>query len=47
MQQARAVLEHAVSFLEVANRIRPILKPAYAQYPQYLAEIGMADKIMR
>jgi hypothetical protein len=22
----------------------PILKPAYALYPKYLAEIGMADK---
>ncbi len=47
LQQARAVLEHAASSLEVANRIHPILKPAYALYPQYLAEIGMADKIMR
>jgi hypothetical protein len=47
LQQARAVLEHAASSLEVANRIHPILKPAYALYPQYLAEVGMADKIMR
>ncbi len=28
-------------------RLLPILKPAYALYPQYLAEAGMADKIMR
>ena len=28
-------------------KLLPILKPAYALYPQYLAEIGMADKIMR
>ncbi|MBZ4193251.1 MAG: iron-containing alcohol dehydrogenase [Candidatus Contendobacter sp.] len=28
-------------------RLLPILKPAYALYPQYLAEIGMADKIMQ
>lgn len=27
-------------------RLLPILKPAYALYPQYLATIGMADKIM-
>ena len=27
-------------------RLLPILKPAYALYPQYLAEVGMADKIM-
>jgi alcohol dehydrogenase len=28
-------------------KLLPILKPAYALYPQYLAEVGMADKIMR
>jgi alcohol dehydrogenase len=28
-------------------RLLPILKPAYALYPQYLAEIGMADKIIQ
>ena len=28
-------------------RLLPILKPAYALYPQYLAELGMADKILR
>ena len=28
-------------------RLLPILKPAYALYPQYLADIGMADKVMR
>ena len=28
-------------------RLLPILKPAYALYPQYLAEVGMADKVMR
>lgn len=28
-------------------RLLPILKPAYMLYPQYLAEIGMADKIMQ
>jgi hypothetical protein len=28
-------------------RLLPILKPAYALYPQYLMEVGMADKVMR
>jgi alcohol dehydrogenase len=28
-------------------RLLPILKPAYALYPQYLTEVGMADKVMR
>ena len=28
-------------------RLLPILKPAYALYPRYLAEVGMADKIMK
>lgn len=28
-------------------RLLPILKPAYALYPNYLAEVGMADKILR
>ena len=28
-------------------RLLPILKPAYALYPQYLKELGMADKILR
>lgn len=27
-------------------RLLPILKPAYALYPQYLKELGMADKIL-
>lgn len=27
-------------------KLLPILKPAYALYPQYLAEVGMADKII-
>lgn len=27
-------------------KLLPILKPAYALYPRYLAEVGMADKIM-
>ncbi|MDS4027690.1 MAG: iron-containing alcohol dehydrogenase [Candidatus Contendobacter sp.] len=28
-------------------KLLPILKPAYALYPRYLAEVGMADKVMR
>lgn len=28
-------------------KLLPILKPAYALYPNYLAEVGMADKILR
>lgn len=28
-------------------KLLPILKPAYALYPQYLAETGLADKIIR
>ena len=28
-------------------RLLPILKPAYALYPHYLTEMGMADKVMR
>jgi len=28
-------------------KLLPILKPAYALYPRYLAEVGMAEKIMR
>jgi hypothetical protein len=28
-------------------RLLPILKPAYALYPHYLAEVGMADKVLQ
>ena len=28
-------------------KLLPILKPAYALYPHYLAEVGMAGKIIR